>query len=96
MFSKSFRKPAEGSVYGRWVEVKLTDEEEREVEEVADRENSKLFGRCLEEAGKIIAENGLKPYQSDLISIAIALFEKQARHSIYWKENKCREKFDST
>ena len=96
MFSKSFRKQVEGNPYGKWVEISLTDEEEKEVERVAGMENAKLLGRCLDEARKIIAENKLKPYQSDLINVAIALFEKQARHSVYWKENKCKEKFDST
>ena len=95
MFSKSFCKHVEGSVHGKWVEVTLNDEEEREVEKAAGAENAKIFARCLDEARNVIAEKKLKSYQSDVISIAIALFEKQGRHSRYWKENRCREKLDS-
>ena len=95
MFSKSFRRQVEGSLHGKWVEVTLTDEEEKEVERVAGAENAKLFAKCLDEARNIISEKNLKSYQSDIISVAIALFEKRARHSVYWKENRCREKLDS-
>jgi len=49
-----------------------------------------MYRRCQKNnAGK-----SLKDYQTDLIHIAISLFEKRASHSIYWKESKAKEKFD--
>jgi len=49
---------------------------------------------CIEDAKLIMKEKGLKDYQTDLIHMAISLFEKRASHSIYWKESKAKEKFD--
>jgi hypothetical protein len=36
----------------------------------------------------------LKEYQTDIVHIAISLFEKRASHSVYWKESECKKKFD--
>jgi len=36
----------------------------------------------------------LTDYQTDIVNIAISLFEKRASHSVYWKESKAKEKFD--
>ena len=49
---------------------------------------------CVDDAKEIMKDKGLKDYQTDLVNIAISLFEKRASHSIYWKENKAKEKFD--
>ncbi|RME55381.1 hypothetical protein D6777_00755 [Candidatus Woesearchaeota archaeon] len=84
-FSKSFPKTKDK--YPVWIEVSLTDEEEKEVEEAARKHNLKLMQQCLEDAKTI--SNGL-----NTSSIAIALFEKLASHSVYWKERKLKEKFD--
>lgn len=94
-FSKSFPRTLEGTTYPRWEEVFLTEEEERAVEERCRRENIELFNECIEDAKKIMAEKGLQAYQSDLIRIAISLFEKRASHAIFWKESKAKEKFDN-
>jgi hypothetical protein len=94
-FSKSFAKTTEKSVYPKWVEVYLTEEEEREEEQKCRHENIRLMKECLEDAKKIFSESKLKDYQTNVISIAVALFEKRASHSVYWKENKAKEKFDS-
>ena len=93
-FSKSFAKTTEKSVYPKWIEVYLTEEEEREEEKKCRVENVRLMKECLEDARKIFASEKLKGYETSLITLTIALFEKRASHSVYWKENKAKEKFD--
>lgn len=93
-FSKSFPKTVKGSNYPQWEEINLTEQEEIEQDNKARIDNLRLFDQCIEDAKKIFEKKQLKPYQTDLINIAIALFEKRASHSIYWKENKAKEKFD--
>jgi hypothetical protein len=93
-FSKSFAKTTEKSVYPKWVEVYLTEEEEREEEKKCRVENVRLMKECLEDARKIFASEKLKGYETSLITLAVALFEKRASHVIYWKESKAKEKFD--
>ena len=51
---------------------------------------------CIEDSKKIFQEKNLKPFQTDMVNIAIALFEKRASHSVYHKERKAKEKFDSS
>jgi hypothetical protein len=94
-FSKSFAKTTDKSVYPKWIEVFLTEEEEREEERKCRQENIRLMKECLDDAKKIFSESKLKDYQTNVISIAIAFFEKRASHAIYWKESKAKEKFDS-
>lgn len=93
-FSKSFPKTTDKSVYPKWEEVFLSEEEEKEQERLCREENIKLMKECIGDAKNIVQEKGLKDFQSDLISLAISLFEKRASHSVYWKESKCKEKFD--
>jgi hypothetical protein len=93
-FSKSFPRTLKGSNYPRWDEVFLTDDEEKLEEVKCRQENLKLMDECINDAKIIIAKQNLKPFQSDLIRIAIALFDKRASHAVYWKENKAKEKFD--
>ena len=93
-FSKSFPKQSKTSTYPQWEEVTLTDEEEKEVEQKSKQENIKLFKECIEDAKSILIEKGLNESDSDIIHVTVALFEKRASHSIYWKENKAKEKFD--
>ena len=52
------------------------------------------MNECIIDAKKIIAKQGLKTYQTDLINMAISLFEKRASHNVYWKEEKAKDKFD--
>ena len=92
--SKSFPRTIEGTNYPRWEEVFLTDEEEKAVEERCRQENIALMKECIEDARRIMAEKGMKEYQSDLMAMAISLFEKRASHVVYWKESKAKEKFD--
>ena len=94
VFSKSFPKTTDKGIYPKWIEVAITAEEEKEEERKCRLENIKLMKGCIEDAKKIIEENNLKKFQTDMVNIAIALFEKRASHSVYWKENKAKEKFD--
>ena len=62
--------------------------------EGAGTENLKIMDQCIEDAKLVIQRKNLKAYQTDLINIARALFEKRASHSIYFKERRAKEKFD--
>ena len=85
-FSKAFPRQIKGSSYSVWEEINLTDEEEREIEESARRENIILMRECIEDAKKID--------DSKFIEIALTLFDKRASHVVFLKESKCKEKFD--
>lgn len=93
-FSKSFPKTVEGTAYPKWVEVLLTEEEEKEVEEKCKEENIKIMQECIDDAKKLIEEKGFKGFKEDILAVATKLFDKRASHSVYWKENKAKEKFD--
>ncbi|MBT3721567.1 hypothetical protein HN789_06395 [archaeon] len=95
MFSKSFPRTTDKSSYPIWEEIVLSDNEEKEQETLARKENIEKMRESISDAKKIIEANSLKPYQTDMINIAIALFEKRGSHEIYYKENKAKEKFDS-
>ncbi|MEM4267273.1 MAG: hypothetical protein QXK37_00415 [Candidatus Woesearchaeota archaeon] len=94
-FTKSFPKTSDKSFYPRWEEVTLSEHEEKLVEEQSRRENLELMEECLEDAKHILHHAKLKEQQSDLVGIAIALFEKRASHTIFKKEEKAKEKFNS-
>jgi len=94
-FSKSFPRTTDKSSYPVWEEIFLTEQEEKEEEQKSRQENIALLKECIEDAKNVMREKGLKEYQSDLIHLAISLFEKRASHSVYWKENKAKEKFDA-
>ncbi len=93
-FSKSFPRTNSKSSYPVWEEIFLNSEEESLVEEEAYSENIKIMKKCLDDAKLIISNQGLKPYQTDIVNLAISLFEKNSSHLVYWKESKCKEKFD--
>jgi len=95
-FSKTFPKKVEGSSYPKWEEVFLTYEEEITAEDEARKANINLMRECIKDAKAIMADTGLKEYQTNLIAIAKSLFDKRASHEVYWKENKAKEKFDAT
>ncbi len=93
-FSKSFPRTTDKSVYPIWEEISLSKEEETEQESLARRENIEKIHQCIKDAKTIIESEGLKPFQTDMVNMAIALFEKRGSHEIYYKENKAKEKFD--
>lgn len=92
-FSKSFPKK---TVSGppQWEEISLSDAEEQEAIALTRSENIELMKQCIDDAKQIMNDKSLKDYQTDLIHLAISLFEKRASHEVYHKENKAKEKFD--
>ncbi len=93
-FYKRFPKHTEGSVYPKWVEITLSEDEEREVEQKARNEQAELFKECLDDAEKIASERNMKLSQADLISMASEFFDKRASHVVYLKERISRKKFE--
>ena len=94
VFSKSFPRTTDKSVYPKWEEIVLTDTEEHEQELLARKENISKMHESIEDAKEIMKTQNLKPFQTDMINIAISLFEKRGSHEVYYKENKAKEKFD--
>ncbi len=94
VFSKNFPRNIKGSSYPVWEEIFLTDKEEKEEEQKSRQESIVIMKECLQDAEKLVAELNLKNFQSNLVSIALALFEKRASHTVYYKENRAKEKFD--
>ena len=93
-FSKSFPRTTKTSTYPIWEEVYLTDDEEKKVESDSKGENISLMKECIVDAKKIISDESLKDYQTDVINVAISLFEKRASHTVFKKDQKAKEKFD--
>ncbi|MFH1408439.1 MAG: hypothetical protein ABIH34_00890 [Nanoarchaeota archaeon] len=94
VFSKSFPKRGDSRTYPEWIEITLTDEEEKAVEDAARKDNIRLLKECIDDAQSIVNDKKLKPFQNDLMQLAKTLFDKQASHVVFWKESKCKEKFD--
>ena len=94
VFSKSFPRTVKGSSYPIWEEIFLSEEEEKEQERKCREENIRLMHECIEDARGVIERKKLKDFQTDMITLARALFDKRASHAVYWKENKAKEKFD--
>ena len=93
-FSKTFPKSSDKSTYPNWIEVFLTEAEEKEQEALCRTENIKIMKECMEDAKDIIKEKELKKFQTNMVDIARSLFEKRASHVVFWKESKAKEKFD--
>ncbi len=93
VFRKTFPRQLPGSNYPLWEEVTLTEEEERKAEEECRTHNFRLLDQCLDEAKALAIKHRLNTEENQ-VQLAIALFEKQASHHVFWKENKAKEKFD--
>ena len=93
-FSKTFPKSSEKSIYPKWTEIFLTEEEEKEVSLKVREENIKLMKECIDDARNMVTEKRLLESQAVLAKIAISLFEKRASHEVFHKESKAKEKFD--
>jgi hypothetical protein len=94
VFSARFPRTTDKSVYPKWEEVHLSETEESEIDSLARKENTRLMKECINDAKQVISEQEMKDFQTNVIRLAIALFEKRASHSVYWKERKAKEKFD--
>ena len=95
VFTKSFPRTSDKSVYPKWEEITLTESEENDQENLARKENIAKMKECIDDAKSILELKELKMYQTDMINLAISLFEKRASHEVYYKESKAKEKFDS-
>lgn len=93
-FNKAFPRQVQKAVYNKWEEVYLTKKEEKEQEDIARFENLQKMKECIHDAIELIQNENLKQFQTDMIKIAIALFDKRASHEVYYKESKAKEKFD--
>lgn len=93
VFTKSFPITSDRS-YTKWEEVALNEKDELYQEKLAREENIVKMKESIDDSRQIMKEIGLKEYQSDMINIAISLFEKRGSHEIYYKENKAKEIFD--
>ena len=93
-FSKRFPREVKGSSYPRWEEIKLSDDEERAIDASARQENMSLLKECINDAKTIAIDRGLKPFETSVVQLAIALFEKRSSHVVYHKEQKAKDKFD--
>jgi len=91
---KNFPRTIKDGTYPIWEEIRLSNKEEIIQERMAREENISLMKDCLKDAMEIIKDKSMKAYQSDILSIAIALFRKRASHTVYWKDSRCKEKFD--
>jgi hypothetical protein len=92
VFSKSYpRELNTGST--RWEEMFLTAQEEREREQVARQENLFLIRQCIADARNVLKDEKMMDMQSHVLSMAMTLFKKRASHAVFYKEEKCKEKF---
>lgn len=93
-FSKRFPKDIPGSKFPEWVDVALTDAQEASVEAQARQEHVMLMKDCLADAYQVLKDKELKDYQTNVVQMAVALFDKRASHVVWHKEEKAREKFE--
>ncbi len=94
-FSKTFPKKSDKSAYPNWIEIFLTEEEEKKAEDECRSKNNQVMRECIEDARMIVQEKRLLESQGVLSRIAVSLFEKRASHEVFFKEKKAKEKFDA-
>jgi hypothetical protein len=70
----------------QWEECNLSAAEVRRIYNQSMAQHKKLFSACFETAKTLIEEQGAKPYQTSLVNVALALFNKHARHEHYMQE----------
>ena len=94
MHYKTFPKTMMGTTQPIWEEVVLTPKEEFVEEQKARRDYLNVLKICIDDARKIMEEKGMPEYQADIMNIALTLFRKRASHVVYWKDSRCKEKFE--
>jgi hypothetical protein len=94
-FSKSFPRTNGKTNFPIWEEIFLNNSDEREIESKAQCKTNALMKQCIEDARLIMENMNLRDYQTDLVRMAVSLFEKRASHIVYWKEQACKDLFDS-
>ena len=93
VFSKTYPRDVDGSNYPVWEEMFLSSQEEREIEQVARQANLYLIRQCVADARNVLKDENLMDMQNHVLSVAMTLFRKRASHAVYYKEEKCKEKF---
>ncbi|MBW2967477.1 hypothetical protein KY362_03245 [Candidatus Woesearchaeota archaeon] len=93
VFSKSFPRTVDGSNTPVWEEMFLSAQEERQAEQVARQENLFLIRQCIADARNVLKDEKMMDMQSHVLSIGLALFRKRSSHAVFYKEEKCKEKF---
>jgi len=94
-FKKSFpHQKAEGA-FTNWVEIALSNDDEKKAQDKARDEQVATYNQCLDDAREILLKNGMKAFDPNMIAVANALFEKRASHTVYYKEEAARDKFDT-
>ncbi len=76
------------------MDVYLSENEEGAIEAKAREENLRIMAQCIDDAKSILKGKGMKAYETSIINLSIALFEKRASHEVFWKEEMAKEKFD--
>lgn len=71
----------------------MSEEEEKQVEEECKQENFKLLDDSLRQAKTLVIKHAINT-EDNVARLAVALFEKQASHVIFWKESRAKEKFE--
>ncbi|MFC1722662.1 hypothetical protein ACFL0V_00835 [Nanoarchaeota archaeon] len=94
-FSKTYPREVPGTTSPKWEEVFLTAQEEREREQVARQENIYLVRQCIADARNLVKAEDLKETQSAVLNVAMNLFKKRSSHVVFYKEEKCKQKFQS-
>lgn len=85
-FRKRFPKDVPTSPYPQWITVELSKKQEQELDEQTRKENVSLMKQCLADAKELFEHEQLKDYQTDIVTVAVALFEKRSSHLAYSKE----------
>ena len=93
VFSKTYPREIPGSNSPKWEEMFLSAQEEREREQVARQDFLFLIRQCIADAKNLLKDESMMDMQSHVLSIALALFKKRASHAVYYKEERCKEKF---
>ncbi len=93
VFSKCFPREVDGSNYPKWEEIFLSAQEEREREQVARQENLFLIRQCIADARNVLKDEKMMDMQSHVLSVAMSLFKKRSSHAVFYKEEKCKDKF---
>jgi leucyl aminopeptidase len=95
-FSKRFPKDIPTSPYPQWIEVALSKEEEQVVEQATRQKHAQQLAQALKDAKEIAKKSSLHADPSELVALARALFDKQASHVAFYKEEAAKEKFDKS
>jgi len=92
-FVKPFMSKRDG-----WKDTYLTEAEEQEVIEESEAEHVKIIERCFADARTLAKSDknvGKILWSEDRITtVAIALFDKRARHTQYLREARAKKNFD--